>query len=66
MYEERKSVGLRRLNRLTELRSQKEGLKTQFQAIDINQKAKQQWQQVVQGRIVKINAEIAKLQAELH
>ena len=65
MYETRKSAILRNLNRLAELRVQKDSFKAQFQAINANQKAKQQQQQVVQNRNTNINNEIARLQAEL-
>ena len=65
VYEEYKWAGLQGLNRLLEIWAHKENLKAQFQAMDISQKAKQQWQQFVQGRIAEIHLEITQLQAEL-
>ena len=61
VYEEHRSSSLQRLNRLFDLRAQKENLKCQFQTVDLGQKTKQQQQQVVQGRIEEIYIEIAQI-----
>ena len=49
VYEERRSSSRQSLNRLSNLKVEKENPRSQFLAVDVGQRTKQQQQQVVQG-----------------